>query len=73
MRAASSSGGHTASSLPFKFLQHLRDFRMVLTALLVLPSTERRGSSLGDAERWALARVDDETGMWICTLLVSLC
>lgn len=71
MRAASRSGGQTASSLPFKFRQHLRDFKIVVTALLVpVPaSTMELLVSLDSAEREALAReLEGEAGIWICTL-----
>ena len=67
MSAASRSGGHTASSLPFMFRQHFRDLRMVVTALLAPLSLE---APSGDVSRNALAREEDgEAGMRIRTLV----
>lgn len=52
MRAASRCGGQTASSLPLRLLQHLREFRMDLTAASVpVPGVSLSSSLDGEAER----------------------
>ena len=54
--AASSSGGHTGSSLPFRLRQHLRELRIVLTASFVpagaapVPVADGAGGGGGEGE-----------------------